>query len=249
MPQLRVGPDVDLYYEDVGAGPPVVLVPGWPLTLDSWECQVGAFAEAGHRVVGYDRRGFGRSTRAWTGYDAATLVADLAGLIEHLDLRSAVLVGFSSGAVEATGYLATRGTDRVRGLVLGGPLAGAVELGRDLQAAGRWHRVAMLDDVLTRFFSVNGEIVLDEATRSHLLHSAAGSSARGTLAAIDAWADPTVDLAVPDVPALVVVGDSDAVAPTRQISAPTVTIPSGPHAAHVTHPQQWNEAVLAFLAS
>ncbi|WP_177215604.1 alpha/beta fold hydrolase [Actinokineospora terrae] len=251
MPLLRVGPDVELYYEDAGSGPPVLLVAGWPLTSESWECQVGALVEAGHRVLTYDRRGFGRTTRAWDGYTPATLVDDLHGLITHLDLTDVVLVGFSSGAVETARYLATHGSDRVHGLVLASPLGGASALGRDLRAAARWHRVAMLDDVLTRFFSVNGEIALDEATRRHLLSTAAASSARATLTVIDAWSDPTLDLAADvaaaGLPTLVISGEGDAVAPSHRVDAPTVVIPSGPHGVHITHPQQWNQAVLKFL--
>ncbi|WP_327348133.1 alpha/beta hydrolase [Streptomyces europaeiscabiei] len=275
MPRIMVGTEnsaeVSLYYEDFGTGDPVVLIHGWPLTQDSWELQVGAFVEAGHRVITYDRRGSGRSTRTWTGYDYDTLATDLHALVEHLDLAAWSLVGFSSGSGDATRYVANHGTHRISKLVLASPIliggptrAGTVaasggEMTADLLAAARRHRVPMLDDLLTRFFSVNGYNVLDEPTRLYHLHTAASASPKGAADSISALptANRPEDLARVDVPALVVHGEDDAFMPyetsgrsvARAIpDSRTVTIPNAPHAAPLTHPQQWNEAVLAFLA-
>src|SRR5262245_32427285 len=97
MPRLQVGTDVSLFYEDVGDGPPVVLVHGWPLSRRFWEPQIGPLVESGRRVVCYDRRGFGCSSRPWHGYDLATFTADLAALVEGLDLTGLALVAFSTG--------------------------------------------------------------------------------------------------------------------------------------------------------
>ncbi|MFT7835985.1 alpha/beta hydrolase [Saccharothrix sp. BKS2] len=255
MPRLAVGTEngaeVSLYYEDFGSGPPVVLVAGWPLTTQSWESQVAAFVAAGHRVVGYDRRGFGRSTRAWAGYDQDTLATDLHRLLAHLDLRDAALVGFSSGAGDVARCVVRFGADRVSRLVLAGPLAVDDGLVRDLLGAAEWHRIAMLDDVLGRFFSVDGETALDEATRLHLLHLAASASAKATADVIAAWAgaDPEAELADVDVPVLVVHGECDAFTAPRRGRAPTAVIPGAPHGAPITHPQQWNDVVLRFLSS
>ncbi len=103
------GSDVELYYEDHGAGKPVVLIHGWPLSGRSWENQVPALVDAGHRVITYDRRGFGSSSQPWNGYDYDTFAADLAALLEHLDLRDATLVGFSMGGGEVVRYIGTHG--------------------------------------------------------------------------------------------------------------------------------------------
>ena len=89
---------IDLYFEDYGSGKPVVLIHGWPLSGRSWEHQVPALLEAGYRVVTYDRRGFGWSSQPWTGYEYDTLAADLNALLEHLDVRDAVLAGHLRGA-------------------------------------------------------------------------------------------------------------------------------------------------------
>lgn len=102
---------VELYYEDHGAGRPVVLIHGWPLSGRSWENQVPALVEAGHRVITYDRRGFGKSSQPWTGYDYGTFTADLHALLEHLDVTDAALVGFSMGGGEVVRYLARHGAE------------------------------------------------------------------------------------------------------------------------------------------
>ena len=127
MPTLTVGDEngspIDLYYEDHGAGRPVVLIHGWPLSGRSWEKQVPALVEAGHRVVTYDRRGFGSSSQPWGGYDYDTFAADLDALLRHLDLRDATLVGFSMGGGEVARYLGAlrRRARRPRGLRRRGP--------------------------------------------------------------------------------------------------------------------------------
>src|SRR6266542_1613094 len=126
MPYVTVGREnsgaIQLYYEDHGQGAPVVLVHGYLLDGHSWEKQEAALLAAGHRVITYDRRGFGASSRPSVGYDYDTLAADLAALLDTLDLRGAVLVGFCGGTGEVTRYLGTYGQTRVRAAVLLAPL-------------------------------------------------------------------------------------------------------------------------------
>src|SRR3954447_22577065 len=105
---------IDLYYEDLGSGDPVVLLSGWPLDSRSWEPQVHALLEAGHRVITYDRRGFGRSSRPDEGYDFDTLAGDLDKLLTELDLHDVTLVGFSLGTGELARYIGVHGTARLR---------------------------------------------------------------------------------------------------------------------------------------
>ena len=111
--------DIEIYYEDHGAGQPVVLIHGYPLSGRAWDKQVPALLEAGYRVITYDRRGFGQSSQPATGYDYDTFAADLHALLEHLDLRDAVLAGHSMGTGEITRYLASYGSADHRGLPLG----------------------------------------------------------------------------------------------------------------------------------
>src|SRR6202008_2631537 len=120
MPYVNVGKEnsapIELYYEDHGSGQPVVLIHGYPLDGHSWEKQLPGLLEAGKRVITYDRRGFGHSSQPTTGYDYDTFAADLKVLIDKLDLREAVLAGFSMGTGEVTRYWAPTDPTESRGL-------------------------------------------------------------------------------------------------------------------------------------
>jgi pimeloyl-ACP methyl ester carboxylesterase len=126
VPFVKVGTensaDVEIYYEDHGAGEPVVLIHGYPLSGRAWDKQVAVLLEAGHRVITYDRRGFGKSSQPATGYDYDTFAADLNTLLEHLDLRDVVLAGHSMGTGEVTRYLGRYGSARVAKGVLVSPI-------------------------------------------------------------------------------------------------------------------------------
>jgi len=117
MGRITVGQEnsdsIDLYYEDHGRGKPVVLIHGWPLSGASWEKQVGVLLNAGHRVITYDRRGFGGSSKPASGYDYDTFATDLHKLVTKLDLRDFALVGFSMGGGEVARYLGAYGLERV----------------------------------------------------------------------------------------------------------------------------------------
>ncbi|WP_129714141.1 alpha/beta fold hydrolase [Pedobacter sp. SYP-B3415] len=107
-----------LYYEDWGSGDPVVLIHGWPLSHEMWEYQIDALVSAGYRVIAYDRRGFGKSSKPWSGYDYNSLAADLALLIDALDLESVSLVGFSMGGGEVVRYISLFGIEKIKKAVL-----------------------------------------------------------------------------------------------------------------------------------
>jgi len=109
---------VDIFYKDWGSGQPVVFSHGWPLTSDAWDPQLNLVAGARYRAIAHDRRGGGRSSQPWEGNDLTTYADDLAGLIEHLDLREVVLVGHSTGGGEVTRYIGRHGTARVAKVVL-----------------------------------------------------------------------------------------------------------------------------------
>src|SRR3954452_13733633 len=121
MATITVGQEnssaIELYYEDHGSGPPLVLIHGWPLDSRSWEPQLHELLDAGHRVITYDRRGFGRSSRPTVGYDFDTLASDLDKLLTELDLHDATLIGFSLGTGELARYVGKHGTGRLAGCV------------------------------------------------------------------------------------------------------------------------------------
>ena len=118
MPYLTTRDKTEIFYKDWGTGMPVILIHGWPLNSDSWEYQASFLALNGYRVIAYDRRGFGRSSQPFTGYDYNTLSDDLADLMTALDLRNAALVGFSMGGGEVVRYLSRHGSARVSRAVL-----------------------------------------------------------------------------------------------------------------------------------
>ena len=113
MNRVTATDQTKLYVKDWGSGRPVILIHGWPLSADSWDDQAMAIADAGHRAIAYDRRGFGRSSQPWNGYDYDTLADDLAAVIEQTGARDAVLVGFSMGGGEVARYMSA-----LRGLSL-----------------------------------------------------------------------------------------------------------------------------------
>ncbi|MGW4423922.1 alpha/beta fold hydrolase [Streptosporangium sp. NPDC004631] len=275
MPYVIVGREnsgnVELYYEDHGQGRPVVLIHGFPLSGHSWERQLLVLLGAGYRVVTYDRRGFGDSSRPTSGYDYDTLAADLKVLMEELDLRDAALVGFSMGTGEVTRYLAAYGSGRVSRAALLAPVPpfllktgdnpegvdGSVFEG--IKRAIVEDRPAYLKTFLDDFYNVDklrGTRVSDEAWQLSW-NVAADASAKGTLDCVTAWlTDFRDDLPRIDVPILVVQGEEDRILPIgatgRRLPALVkdiryVEIPGGPHNIAWTHPDEVNRALLDFL--
>ena len=113
MSMLTVNDGTQIYYKDWGTGPPVVFSHGWPLSADSWDSQMMFLASKGYRCIAHDRRGHGRSSQPWNGNEMDTFADDLSQLIETLDLKGLVLVGFSMGGGEVTRYIGRHGTKRV----------------------------------------------------------------------------------------------------------------------------------------
>lgn len=262
---------IELYYEDHGAGPPVVLIHGWPLSGASWEKQVAALLAAGHRVITYDRRGFGRSSQPSVGYDYDTFAEDLNRLLTALDLRDVALVGFSMGGGEVARYLGTHGSDRVRKAVFiaGVPpfllktpdnpagVDGSVFDG--IKQAIAADRLAFLTEFLRNFYNVDilrGKRISDQVVQQSW-NVAAGASPKGSLDCVTAWyTDFRMDLPKIDVPTLVIHGDADRILPiaaTGELTAKAVkgarkvVIEGGPHGLTWTHADQVNQALLEFL--
>ncbi|MDP9429581.1 MAG: alpha/beta hydrolase [Actinomycetota bacterium] len=277
MPRLAVGSDngqpVELHYQDVGAGRPVVLIHGWPLSGRSWEAQVAPLVAAGYRVVTYDRRGFGESSQPWSGYDYDTFAADLHALLEHLDLRDVALVGFSMGGGEVVRYIATHGTERVSRAVLAAAVppylyksADNPDGGLDDATIEQFQqgviddRIAFLDQFTTGFFtSGDAGLQVSEQQRQYALRIAEFASPKGTLDCITAFGrtDFRGDVAKVTVPTLLIHGDADAIVPFEVSgqrahelipNSELVVIEGGPHGVNASHPEQFNQALIAFLA-
>lgn len=266
---------VDIHYEDRGSGRPVVLIHGWPLSSGQWEFQIPDLLAAGHRVVSYDGRGFGASAKPRGGYDPDTLAADLHMLVEHLDLREATLVGFSSGAGSAVRYLSRFGNQRVARLVLvsaAGPYLRRTDAHpegfledpklREYQRCLTDDRVSFLHRFATKFFAASrpsaGRSGSQQPLHTRVIMLAAAASHRGALQTLGlaAGTDYRDDLRAITVPTLVVHGEADAVLPvesTGALIAEAVTdsrlvrMQGAPHGLIVTHAAEFNRELLAFL--
>jgi non-heme chloroperoxidase len=262
---------IQIYYEDHGQGPPVVLVHGYLLDGRSWEKQETALLAAGYRVITYDRRGFGASSRPSVGYDYDTLAADLAALLDALDLRGAVLVGFCAGTGEVTRYLGTYGRAWVRAAALLAPLPPFLPRidgnpdGIDRSILDEFLREVIADrpaatkTYLDRSYNIDllgGTQVSDQAWQNSF-HVAIGASAAAVRGGAEArLEDFRADLARITVPVLVVQGDQDRITPPEATGKRLpgllnrvrhVVVPAGPHVIIWTHADQVNEALLDFL--
>jgi non-heme chloroperoxidase len=275
MPFINVGTEnsgaIELHYEDHGMGTPVVLIHGYPLNWRAWDKQVPVLLGTGHRVIAYDRRGFGLSSQPAAGYNYDTFAADLNWLMEKLDLHDAILVGHSMGTGEVTRYLAAYGSSRVAKAVLISPIPPFL-----LQTAdnpdgvpaslfdGFMHSAtadtpAWMRSFLDNFYNVDvlrGTLVSEEAYAASW-NIAVSASATAAVECIPTWeTDFRADVAAIDVPVLVIQGDADRVLPIEKTGkrlpemmqdARLVVINGGPHAIAWTHADQVNRALLEFL--
>ena len=263
--------DIEIYYEDHGEGPPVVLIHGFPLNGHSWERQQAVLLAAGYRVIAYDRRGFGRSSKPTVGYDYDTFAADLEALIRHLDLRDLVLVGFSMGSGEVTRYLGTYGSARVRKAALLGAIPPFLlqtddnpegvpgEVFEGIKEAIAADRFTFFDGFFADFYNVDvlgGTRISEQAVRANFV-VASGASGHATYAVVDTWlTDFRADVAKFDVPILLVHGTADRILPIDATAARLaaliddltyVTVEGGPHNIAWTHADEVNAALLSFL--
>jgi non-heme chloroperoxidase len=275
MPTVIVGQenntDIEIYYEDHGTGPPVVLIHGYPLSGRGWDKQVPALLDAGHRVITYDRRGFGASSQPVIGYDYDTFAADLHTLLEYLGLHDAVLVGHSMGTGEVTRYLGSYGSGRVAKGVLISPIPPYLLQADDnpdgvplslfdgFAQAARADTPAWMKGFLDNFYNIDtlrGTLVSDQAWQASW-NVAVAASAAAAVACIPTWTtDFRDDLPKIDVPMLVVQGDADQVLPIDKTGrrlpglikdVQLTVIEGGPHGIPWTHAGQVNTALLDFL--
>ncbi len=273
MPHITVSTDVELYYEDFGAGDPVVLIHGWPLSGRSWEAQLAPLVAAGKRVITYDRRGFGQSSQPWDGYDYDTFAADLDAVLTKLDLTGVTLVGFSMGGGEVARYLGSYGSARIARAVFAGAVPPYLYKSDDNPGGGLddatikgfqdgvvADRIAFVDGFVQGFFSAGGTPKVSDAQIRYGQELAHVASAKATLDCIAAFSytDFRGDLAKIDVPVLVIHGDSDAIVPFQVSGARTaeavpgaklVVIKDGPHGINASHPAEFNAALIDFLNS
>jgi non-heme chloroperoxidase len=275
MPYVTVGKEnsgnIDLYYEDHGSGDAVILIHGYPLSGASWERQVPALLDAGHRVITYDRRGFGKSSQPATGYNYDTFAEDLAKLIGHLALDSVSLAGFSMGGGEVARYIGRYGSKGInKAIIIGGipPFllktadnpegidAGEFE---GIQKAVAADRYAFFSGFFRNFFNTDlllGQRISPEAVQASW-NIAVSASSIASRACVPTWhEDFRGDMNRIDVPTLVIHGDADRIVPLQASGSRTAqlikgarlfVVKEGPHAVNWTHWEEVNSQLLSFL--
>ncbi len=272
MPFITTPDGVEIFYKDWGSGQPVVLAHGWPLSSDSWEAQQLFLADNGFRAIAHDRRGHGRPAQVWDGNDMDHYADDLAALIEALDLRDVILVGFSTGGGEVARYIGRHGTARVAKLVLvsavppfmlltdDNPGGVPIEVFDGIRAGSLADRSQLYRDLADGpFFGNNREgVEVSEGIRAAFWRQGLQSGHKNAYDSIAAFSatDMRGDLARVDVPTLVIHGDDDQVVPFSvggEASAALIdgaelkVYPGAPHGITDTHKEQLGTDLLAFL--
>jgi non-heme chloroperoxidase len=275
MPYVTVGKEnsssIDLYYEDHGSGQPVVLIHGYPLSGASWEKQVPVLLNAGHRVIAYDRRGFGKSSQPTTGYNYDTFAEDLHKLITHLELREFALVGFSMGGGEVARYLGKYGSKGVsKAVIISGvppfllrtadnPEGVDGNVFEGIKKAVVADRYAFFTEFFKNFYNTDlllGKRVSEQAVQASW-NVASGASATASLACVPTWhEDFRKDVNKIDVSTLVIHGDADRILPINASGLRTaklikgarlVVVKDGPHCVTWTHAEEVNAELVSFL--
>jgi non-heme chloroperoxidase len=260
-----------IYYKDWGSGQPVVFSHGWPLNADAWDEAMALVAANGYRAVAHDRRGHGRSGQRWIGDDMDRYADDLAGLIEQLDLRRAVLVGHSTGGGEVTRYMGRHGTQRVAKAVLVGAIPPLMLRTREnprglpletfdaMRESMARDRAGFFAELSRSFYGANraGSAVSSGALDAFLLPAMAASykSAYDCIRAFSET-DFTEDLKRIDVPTLIIHGDADQIVPFQSSAERSAQLVRGaelkvyagaPHGLTLTHRERFHADLLDFI--
>jgi non-heme chloroperoxidase len=271
VPTITTPDGVEIFYKDWGSGQPVVMSHGWPLNADSWEAQQLHLAANGFRAIAHDRRGHGRSTQVWDGNDMDHYADDLAALIDALDLRDVILVGFSTGGGEVTRYIGRYGTERVAKLALvsavppfmlrtdDNPAGVPIEVFDGIRAGSLADRSQLYQDLADGPFFGNNRPGADvsQGIRDAFWRQGLQSGHKNAYDSIAAFSatDMRGDLARVDVPTLVIHGDDDQVVPFAvggKASAALVAgarlkvYPGAPHGITDTHKEELSADLLAF---
>jgi non-heme chloroperoxidase len=260
-----------IFYKDWGKGQPVVFSHGWPLNADVWDDQMMFLATKGYRTIAHDRRGHGRSSQPWEGNEMNTYADDLAALIEKLDLKDAILVGHSTGGGEVTRYMGRHGTKRVAKAALVSAIAplmlktesnpGGLPIStfNDIRAGLTGDRSQFYKDLSAPFFGANrpGSKV-SQGTRDFFWLMSMQVGLKGAFDCIKVFSetDLTEDLKKIDVATLVLHGDDDQIVPiddaamrsSKMVKNATLKVYKGaPHGLTLTHKDQFNSDLLAFI--
>jgi pimeloyl-ACP methyl ester carboxylesterase len=268
----KTGEAISIAYSDYGKGQPVVFIHGWPSSREMWEYQLADVVNAGYRVIKYDRRGFGKSSKPWSGYDYDSLAGDLNELIQQLDLQKVILVGFSMGGGEVVRYIANYGQDRIARIALlssiipfmlktaDNPEGLEQKMFDEMADAIKNDRIGFLDDFGKNFFSIGFlNKPLSSALLNYYLELTTKATQQSTLECAKSFSttDFRNDVKKITVPTLIVHGDNDKIVPFEASSKRTaamlphaelVVYQDAPHGLFYTHRELLNKDLLDFFS-
>ena len=271
MPYITTTDGTEIYYTEQGAGQPVLLSHGWPLSSDAWQVELKLLADHGFRAIAHDRRGHGRSSKTYQGNDMDTYARDLAELVEALDLRDLVLIGHSTGGGEVVRYAAQHGGDRVAKVITAGavppimlksdanPDGTPIEALDGIRAAVLADRSQFYQDLAESFFGANRDgATVSQGAKDDFWRQGMLVNLAAAYDCVKAFSetDFTEDLKAMDVPTLVMHGDDDQVVPIADsglLSAKLLrngllkVYPGYPHGMLTIHAEQLNQDLLAFI--
>lgn len=261
----------EIFYVDYGSGQPIILIHGWPLSHRSWDGQIPALVKAGYRVIAYDRRGFGKSSAPWQGYNYSTLASDVRELIIQLKLDDVALCGFSMGGGEVVRYFTDFGGENISKAILinsiiplvkkteNNPAGVPQDVLNEILEAVENNRVTFLENFHKNFYNYSEE---NETVSKQDLHYdwlvASQASARATLKTAEAWAntDFREELKNVQVPTLILHGNDDNIVPIDTAGRAAVKgiknsrlieIAGAPHGMNLTHREEINKHIIQFL--
>lgn len=270
---IKTEQNVKLYVKDYGQGKPVILIHGWPLSNEMWEYQIDFLVQNNYRVIAYDRRGFGKSSQPWDGYDYDTLSDDLKEIITQLELENVTLVGFSMGGGEVVRYFSRHGGKSVTKAVLissvvpfllqtaDNPDGHPKEKSENTAAAIKDDRIAFIDSFGKTFFGIN---IINKPLSTPLLEYyralCSAGSPRATLKCAESFSttDFRDELKMIKVPTLIIHGDDDKIVPIELTSKKAaeaivdnnyIVYEGAPHGLFYTEKDKLNQDLLHFLNS
>ena len=273
MPYITTSDGTQIYYTDWGTGQPVILSHGWPLSSDAWAVELKLLADNGYRAIAHDRRGHGRSSQPWQGNDMDTYAADLAELVEQLDLNDLILIGHSTGGGEVVRYAAKHGAGRVSKIITAGavppimvksesnPEGTPIEAFDGIRAGVLADRSQFYKDLSEPFFGANREgSKVSQGARDDFWRQGMLVGLKGAYDCIKAFSetDFTEDLKALDVPIFLAHGDDDQIVPIAAAAQKSIELvkhgtlkvyPGAPHGIYGDYQAALDKDILEFIAS